>query len=252
MVADRDGLYTGAMTSMPVAPGGSRLAARERAFLILSSVFIAALVACNLIASKFVSVDLGFGLLGSSAVFEISAGVLPYPITFLVTDILSEIYGRKRANQVVIAGFIASVFVLGILELGAAFAAIPGSPVDDETYATVFGRAWRVVFASMVAYLVAQLVDIRLFHFWKNLTRGRHLWLRNNASTIASQLVDTTLVVSVLFVGTDMEERIPQLILHGWMFKALCALVDTPLFYLAVWHFERHLPHDEGPHTTFS
>ena len=85
----------------------------------------------------------------------------------------------------------------------------------------------------------------------KNLTKGRHLWLRNNASTVVSQFVDTTLVVVVLFVGTDMEARIPDLVFHGWLFKTLCALLDTPFFYLAVWHFERHLPVDQGPHTTF-
>lgn len=205
-------------------------------FLVLSALFVAALVACNLIANKFVTVDLGW------KVFTVSAGILPYPVTFLVTDILSEVYGKRRANQVVISGFVASVFVLGVLWLGHQFPAIATSPVDDESYRLVFQNAKRVIAASMIAYLAAQFVDVQLFHFWRNLTRGRHLWLRNNASTITSQLLDTTLVVLVLFVGTEDQDRIGGYILDGWLFKSLCALADTPMIYAAVWGFRRWAP----------
>jgi len=221
---------------------------REFAFLVLAALFMAALVACNLIAGKFVTLDLGF------TTFVVSAGILPYPVTFLVTDIVSEAYGRRRANQLVLAGFVASVFVLGILQLAMAFPAIQGSGVSDASFEQVFGRSQRVIFASMVAYLVAQLVDIHVFHFWKRVTAGRHLWLRNNASTIFSQLVDTTLVIGVLFWGEPEWPlaRIGAAILDGWLFKVLCALVDTPFFYAGSWLFERHLPAGRGPHTTFA
>ena len=100
----------------------------------------------------------------------------------------------------------------------------------------------------MTAYLVAQLCDVQLFHFWKRLTRGRHLWLRNNASTVFSQLVDTTLVVSLLFLGTDMAHRIPQMILAGWTFKAMAALIDTPLFYAATAFWRRRYPDQVAAH----
>lgn len=202
-------------------------------FVVLTALFVAALVSCNLVANKFVSIDLGF------KVFTVSAGILPYPITFLVTDVLSEIYGRRRANQVVLAGFAASLFVLLVLALGGSFAAIEGSPVDDATFDRVFQNAWRVIAASMVAYLVAQFVDVWLYHFWKRLTRGRHLWLRNNASTVCSQLLDTTLVVGVLFFGVLDGATIGSYILDGWLFKTLCALLDTPLMYAAVAWFGR-------------
>ena len=208
----------------------------EFGYLLLAALFLGALIACNLVAQKFVYVQLPL----RDAPFVLSAGVLPYPLTFLVTDVLSEIYGRRRANQVVAVGFFASLLVLGIVYLGAVFPAIPGSPVDDATYQTVFQNAWRVIFASMVAYLVAQLVDIRLFHFWRRLTNGRHLWLRNNASTILSQLVDTVLVIGVLFVGERSFAEMGAMVADGWMFKALCALADTPFCYLAVWLFRRH------------
>ena len=95
--------------------------------------------------------------------------------------------------------------------------------------------------SSMVAYIIAQLVDVRLFHFWKGLTGGKHLWLRNNASTIVSQLVDTTLVVSVLFVGSVSYSEIGVMIRDGWMFKALVALADTPVLYFTTWLVRKRL-----------
>lgn len=208
-------------------------------FLLLSALFVAALVTCNLIANKFVVIPLGF------RDFTVSAGILPYPVTFLITDILSEVYGKRRANQVVVTGFFASAFVLLVLWLGNQFPAIPGSPVDDATYRAAFQNAWRVIAASMVAYLVAQFVDVSLFHFWKRLTRGRHLWLRNNASTIMSQLLDTILVITVLFAGSKSFDEIGALVFDGWLFKSLCALLDTPLIYLAVAWFRRHAPTPE-------
>lgn len=204
-------------------------------YLFLATLFITALIACNLIANKFIVVDLGF------KTFTISAGVLPYPITFLITDILSEIYGRKKTNQVVMMGFTALVFTLFILWLGSLFPAIDGSPVSNELYNTAFGNSWRVIMSSMVAYLFAQLVDVRLFHFWKDLTNGKHLWLRNNASTVLSQLVDTTLVVLVLFAGVLPWSTVGQYIFDGWLFKALTALLDTPFLYASTWFIRKKL-----------
>ena len=197
----------------------------KKIYLYLAAIFIAALVVCNLIANKFITIDLGF------KTFIISAGVLPYPITFLITDILSEIYGKKKTARIVWAGFGASLFVLGVLLLAQQFTAIAGSPVDDETFNKVFGNSWRVIFASMTAYLCAQLIDVRIYHFWKEKTAGKHLWLRNNFSTVFSQLVDTTLVVCVLFLGVRSHSEIIQFILDGWLFKILCAFIDTPLLY---------------------
>ena len=198
---------------------------RDQFYLVLSGIFIASLVTCNLIANKFVSVDLGF------KVFIVSAGILPYPLTFLVTDLISELYGQRKANLVVFSGFVASVFVLMFLWLGSQFSAISGSIVDDITYDSVFQNAWRLIAASMVAYLFAQFVDVRIFHFWKRLTKGKHLWLRNNGSTIASQLIDTALVVCILFVGVWESDQIYSAILDGWLFKMLMAAIDTPIIY---------------------
>ena len=198
---------------------------KDQFYLILSGIFIASLITCNLIANKFVTVDLGF------KVFVVSAGILPYPITFLVTDLISELYGQKKANLVVIAGFFASMVVLLFLWLGGQFNAIPDSIVTDEVYNSVFRNAWRIIAASMVAYLFAQVVDVRIFHFWKKLTNGKHLWLRNNASTVVSQLLDTILVICILFFGVWGTDQIFSAIIDGWTFKMLMALIDTPIIY---------------------
>ena len=198
---------------------------KDQLYLVLSGIFIASLVTCNLIANKFVTVDLGF------KVFIVSAGILPYPLTFLVTDLISELYGQRKANLVVFSGFIASLFVLLFLWLGGQFNSIPDSLVNDEIYNSVFQNAWRLIAASMIAYLFAQFVDVRIFHFWKKLTNGKHLWLRNNGSTIVSQLVDTTLVICILFVGVWNTDQILSAIIDGWIFKMLMALLDTPIIY---------------------
>ena len=216
---------------------------KDQLYIILVGVFIASLVTCNLIANKFVTINLGF------KVFIISAGILPYPLTFLVTDLISEIYGQKKANLVVFSGFVASIFVLSFLWLGAQFNSIPNSIVDDFTYNAVFQNAWRLITASMVAYLFAQFIDVRVFHFWKKLTNGKHLWLRNNGSTIASQLIDTTLVISILFVGVWDTNQILSAIIDGWIFKMLIALLDTPIIYVVIYLLKGKIdiaPYQEG------
>ncbi|MCB0396351.1 MAG: queuosine precursor transporter [Flavobacteriales bacterium] len=204
-------------------------------FLILAGIFIASLVACNLIFQKFFTWS-PFGWY----TFEISVGILPYPITFLVTDIISEIYGRKKANQVVLSGLIASVFVMGVVLLSSAAEATAWSPVNEDQFNHVFGMTGAAVGASMAAYLAAQFVDIRLFHFWKRLTNGKHLWLRNNFSTIISQLVDTTVVLVVLCSrGAIPWDKFPSLLENGFLFKVLVALADTIPFYICTWMCRR-------------
>ena len=134
----------------------------------------------------------------------------------------------------------AGVFVLFILLLGHQFNAIEGSPVNDLYYETMFSNSWRIVASSMIAYIFAQLIDVRVYHFWKKQTNGKHLWLRNNGSTIFSQLIDTTLVVLVLFLGVKSSDELFNFILDGWMFKAFAALLDTPIFYLIVFVLRRY------------
>ena len=227
---------------MSTAPQTEQPAAHQQLYLVLAGIFIAALVACNLIFQKFFTWELE--LFGYSYVFQQSVGLLAYPVTFLVTDVLSEIYGKRGADRVVTSGLIASLFVGALVLVSDAVPATPWSPVDDATFTGVFGLQWIAVTASMAAYLGAQYLDIRLFHMWKRLTRGRHLWLRNNASTIASQVVDTVIINGLLaaVVTTGVTwERFPALVLNGVLFKWVVALLDTPLFYAAVWYCRTRL-----------
>jgi len=216
-----------------VAPG--LRVSQERLYMILAAVFISALVAGNLIFQKFFTWS-PFGLY----TFELSVGILPYPVTFLVTDIVCEVYGRRRANQIVQAGFLASLFVMLLVILAQAAPQTEWSPISDAEFGKVFGLYGPAVFASMTAYLTAQLIDIRVFHFWKRVTKGRHLWLRNNGSTIVSQLVDTSAVLLLLCAAGVIEwSRFWLLLQNGFLFKVLVALAETPLFYLAVWAVRR-------------
>ena len=202
-------------------------------YLILAALFITSLVVSNLIFQKFFIWNF-FG----TYTFEISVGILPYPITFLVTDIISEIYGKKKANQVVIMGIFASFFSLLIIYVSNMVPATSWSPVNNTLFTKVFGFSGVAVFSSMVAYLLAQFVDIKIYHFWKQKTKGKHLWLRNNFSTITSQFLDT---FSVLFLLCSFEviewSKFNQLLVSGFLFKVLVALLDTPIMYLAVYYF---------------
>ena len=208
-------------------------------YLILAGVFIASLVSCNLIFQKFFQLDIWLPFIGKYT-FEQSVGLLPYPVTFLVTDIISEIYGRKKANQVVTSGLIASFFMLLVVTVSDQISATSWSPVDDDTFHKVFGLSGAAVLASMLAYLFAQYVDIRVFHFWKKLTNGKHLWLRNNASTIFSQFIDT---FSVLFLLCSFDviswDRFSILLLNGFLFKVFFAAFDTPIFYLCCYYLRK-------------
>lgn len=211
-------------------------------FLILAGLFITSLVVSNLIFQKFFYWSpFGEVSLFSAPLFELSVGILPYPLTFLITDLISEIYGKRMANKVVVLGIIASVFSLLIVYTASSVSATDWSPVSDELFSKVFGNTIVAVFSSMMAYLLAQFVDIQIYHFWKRLTKGRHLWLRNNFSTFSSQLIDTTSVVLLLcFFGEIEWDRFTGLVLSGFLFKALIAFLDTPILYLMVYGCRRY------------
>ncbi len=205
----------------------------QKIYLILGALFVASLVASNLIFQKFFYWDF-FGLY----TFEISVGILPYPITFLITDIISEVYGKRKANQIVTIGIFASFFSMLIVFVSGIVPATDWSPVSDTLFNKVFGATAIAVLASMLAYLFAQYIDIQLFHFWKRLTKGKHLWLRNNFSTFLSQFVDTFTVLILLSSFGKIEWKLfSSLLLSGFLFKVLIAALDTPLLYLAVYAF---------------
>jgi uncharacterized PurR-regulated membrane protein YhhQ (DUF165 family) len=245
---------------------------RETLFLIFAGLFLGTLAMLNILGiTRFIVLwDTGATVGTTDIVFAVAVGVLPYPITFLCTDFISELYGRKRASAVVWVGFLLNLWVVGILWLGGV---LPGFEVRDaagDLIPDAAGRmpvffevrtlAFGAVAASMIAYLVAQLVDVHVFHFWKRLTKNRHLWLRNNGSTLVSQLVDTTAVILITHfyaqaLPIDEDGKLwLQLLLFiatGYAFKLLAALVDTVPFYFGAQRLARYLrlpPPSEAPH----
>lgn len=211
-------------------------------YLILGALFISSLVVSNLIFQKFFYWDF-FGIY----TFEISVGILPYPITFLITDIISEVFGKRKANQIVTAGIFASFFGLLIVFVSSRVPATIWSPINDQLFNEVFGATAIAVLASIMAYLFAQYIDIQVFHFWKRITKGKHLWLRNNFSTFSSQFIDTLTVLLLLCSFNILNwDRFGILLLNGFLFKVLVAALDTPFLYLCVYIMRKRFKLKEG------
>lgn len=218
----------------------------ERVYLVLASMFVTALVLTNIIGIKL------FAAPHDPASFALTTGILTYPLTFLITDIVSEIYGKKRADFMVLIGFAMSLLMLVIVQVALR---VPAHaywvPMEDAFYgsAAEYQKAFESVFSlgpllvvgSMSAYLCAQLTDNFLFHWLKRLTGGKHLWLRNNGSTFISQMVDTIIVNSILFFigfGWSFAQG-AKVMATIYVYKLLIAALDTPLIYLGVFLVKR-------------
>ncbi|MCB9844434.1 MAG: queuosine precursor transporter [Phycisphaeraceae bacterium] len=247
---------------------------RELVFLVLAGLFLGSLTMLNILGiTRFISlfaIDFDGNPETKATVFAVAVGVLPYPLTFLATDFISELYGRRRASQVVWIGFMLNAWVVLVLWLGGVMPGFEERAADGTLVRDAAGRlpvffevralAFGAVVASMIAYLTAQFVDVYVFHFWKNLTRGKHLWLRNNGSTLVSQMVDTVAVILITHffahaLPVDAARAIwPQLMVFiatGYVFKAIVALLDTIPFYLGAAWLTRYLrlpPADHWPH----
>ena len=212
----------------------------RRLYLILGLLFVTSLIVSNLIFKKFFYYYPFNTSLFGVKLFEISVGILPYPITFLITDLISEIYGKKKANEVVFGGIIASFFAMGIIYISNVVPATSWSPVSDEMFSTVFGSTSIAVISSMLAYLFAQFVDIQIYHFWKRITKGKHLWLRNNFSTFLSQFIDTATVLILLCSFGEIQWRLfTGLLMAGFLFKVIIAALDTPILYIFVFFIRK-------------
>lgn len=235
---------------------------RERVFLVLAGFFICSMTLLNVIGiTRFIH-------MGPLA---LAVGVLPYPLTFLCTDLMSELYGRRRANFVVWVGFWLNFFILGVMWLGNAMPAVdaasqppwqvihlaeeimlPSGNVMSgsvELFSLLYACTSGAVFASMMAYIAAQFIDVQLFHWIKRKTKGKHLWLRNNGSTVFSQMVDSLVVIGVTFGASYLAGSITLgammvLMLSNYGFKFTIAVLDTLPFYALVYYLRRYLAID--------
>lgn len=197
----------------------------ETAFIILLSIFVGGITIASVLANKIISV----------AGFYVPAGVLAYSITFVCTDAISEIWGRRRAGLTVLGGFIALVSVLLLVQFSLSWPAAPFWK-KEAAFQTILGSTPRIIVASFAAYLASQFHDVWAFHFWKRITADRHLWLRNNLSTAVSQLIDSFLFIFIAFYGVM---PLWPLILGQWIIKFAIGILDTPIVYLVVWGLRR-------------
>ncbi len=246
---------------------------RERVFLVFAGIFLGSMTMLNILGiTKFIH-------LGPLA---LAVGVLPYPLTFLCTDFISEFYGRRRATFVVWVGLLLNMIILLVFWIGDLAPAVseanrPGwlpegswqpfpwqdlrlsEPIilpngeslkeEGALFHILYGCMRGAVLASMVAYMAAQFCDVYLFHFWKKLTRGRHLWLRNNGSTMISQLVDSVAVIFITFwaswrSGDKTLGVMLALVGSSYLFKVVVAAVDTIPFYVGVRYLSVYLKID--------
>ena len=193
-------------------------------------VFATALMAANVIAGKIIAIG----------GWEMSAGIIAYPLTFLLTDTIAEVYGRKATTRVVWFGFACSLMMTALIYLGGALPIASVSAVSQESFDGALGSVPRIVFASMLAYLVAQNHDVFAFHFWRRKTDGRHLWFRNNASTAVSQLLDTALFTLIAFWGVLPVDVVLMIFVVEYIAKIAISVADTPLVYALVGAIRRY------------
>lgn len=204
----------------------------ETAFILLACIFAGSITIASVLANKIINV----------AGFYVPAGVLAYSVTFICTDVISELWGRERAGRVVLGGFIALVAALVLVQLSLAWPAAPFWQ-QDAAFTAILGSTSRIIIASFVAYLASQFHDVWAFHFWRRITAARHLWLRNNLSTAVSQFIDSLLFITIAFYGTM---DLWPLIMGQWIIKLAISVLDTPLVYLVVWSIRRGNPKDPG------
>jgi uncharacterized integral membrane protein (TIGR00697 family) len=166
----------------------ARFGASQKLFVYLCAVFVACLLLGDVIGGKIIRTPLG----------PISVGIIPFPVTFLLTDVVNDFYGRRGARFLTLLGFFMALLAWALLQVTTWMPADGSTYFTQIEYAKVFGGSAQLFVASMAAYLIGQFLDIHVFHFWKALTASRHLWLRSTGSTIFSQAVDT-ITINVIF-----------------------------------------------------
>ncbi len=220
----------------------------QKLFVVCTAVFLTALVVAEATAGKFFTAfDLPFAVTLLGVTFDsvvMTAGVIAFPVTFIVTDVLNEYYGKQGIRFVTLVGMAMIVFEFALLQIAMMVPASPISPVPQDAFTAVFGVSGRIIAGSITAYLVGQFIDISLFHWLRNLTGGRYLWLRATGSTLGSQFLDTFIVLIVAFAGQLAFAEILAITLFNYTYKFIISVAITPLIYGAHWAMDRYLGHD--------
>lgn len=190
-------------------------------YLWLNALFITFLLMAELTGNKLFSI---FG-------FTMTIGVIPFPVTFIITDVLNEFYGKTSVRHTTLLGMVMILIAYGIIVLDLQIPALPDSPIDDYSFEKVFANSGLVIIGSIVAYLVGQLIDIHVFHYLRIKTQGKLVWLRATGSTVVSQFIDSFIVI---FIALGPYKKFPELLqigMNNFVYKMLIAIGLTPLIY---------------------
>lgn len=202
---------------------------KEKIYTGLSVLFTVIVVLGNLLYQKFLSISVF-----SFYQFDIGAGAILYPLTFFITDLMAEFYGKEKANFCVKLAVLVNIVAIIIITVIRVLPAAQWSPVDDNLFNQVFGLYWLAFVASLLACYASQKVDIVLYLWIRKITNNKKLWARSNGSTSISLLIDTVIVVSILTMfGVIPYDQMWQLIGHSYGYKLFFTLLSTPIFYLA-------------------
>ncbi|HLK91954.1 MAG TPA: queuosine precursor transporter [Polyangia bacterium] len=204
---------------------------KQRLFVYLTGVFVAALLVSDLIGGKFFRV----------AGLDFSVGMIPFPLTFLLTDIVNEFYGTEGARRLTYVGLVTAIFVFTVINVAIALPTSPESPLAGDVFKNVIGSSVRLYIASLVAYLVGQLLDISIFLFVRRVTGERFLWLRSTGSTVVSQAIDSLVVNFVFLSGSKSMVYILRTARNNYLVKLALAIGLTPLIYLGHGILHRYL-----------
>jgi len=229
----------------------SQATRREWLFIFLACFFVTNAVTAELISNKLIDIPIQFNLFGKQVgPFSTIIGVLPWPLVFLATDLINEFYGIKAVRRLswITAIMIAYCFIVVILSMAIpANTAISPNTSTDLEYNKVFGQSRWVIVGSIVAFLFSQILDATIFHWIKNKTGNKYIWLRSTGSTVVSQLFDSFIVLYVGFVlpGTLPLASLWEIAPTNYVLKLIIAIALTPLIYLGHWGVRRYL----GAHT---
>lgn len=205
--------------------------ARLKLFLFLACLFVTSLLVGDLIGGKLYQTEVG-GL-----ALTISVGMIPFPVVFLLTDLINEFYGARSARFVTMVGFAMAWFTILLLMVAGA---VPWAPftlaadwpgVRQDSFDNIFASSRKILICSTVAYLIGQLVDIFIFHALRRRLKGRFLWLRATGSTVVSQLIDTVVINLLVWYGTMPLRDLVSIMATSYLVKLVTAIALTPLIY---------------------
>ena len=209
---------------------------KDIVYVILAGIFITNAVVAELTGGKLIDV---FGV-------PMSIGILPWPIVFITTDLINEYFGEKGVKKLslITAGLIVYTFIILFFAIRIPSTGI--SSVSTEQFTAVFGQSQLIIVGSIAAFLVSQLIDVSIFHFVKNRTGNKMIWLRSTGSTVISQLFDSFIVLGIAFYLPGIMDTKTYLIsgFTGYSVKLVIAVLMTPMIYLGHYIIEKYLAKD--------